>query len=131
MTAYRGIGSQGWATIGGMRSYFRSRWERNFARYLARMVKLKKIKSYEYEPHEFWFENIRRGVRSYKPDFRVTTNDGETLWYEVKGYYDAKSLTKIKRMAKYYPDEKLILIDARWFRKHKNLKNKIPNWETR
>jgi len=34
----------------------------------------------------------------------------------VKGYYDAKSLTKIKRFRKYFPTEKLRLIDAKWFK---------------
>ena len=32
---------------------------------------------------------------------------------------DKKSLTKIKRMAKYYPSVKLQIIDSIWFRKNK------------
>ena len=122
---YRGVGSQGWATIGGMRHYYRSKWERNYARYLAHLVKLDKIKSFKPEPHCFWFENIRRGVRSYKPDFKVIKNDDEHFWVEVKGHMDSKSMTKIKRMAKYYPEEKLIIVDETWFKKNKTLAQKV------
>lgn len=129
MTAYRGVGSQKWATIGGQRHYFKSKWERNFARYLETLKKHGKIVSWEYEPREFWFEGIKRGCVSYKPDFRVVKEEPDVTWYEVKGFYDSKSLTKIKRFAKYYPDEKLVLIDGDWFKKNKHLKNYIIAWE--
>jgi formylmethanofuran dehydrogenase subunit A len=50
------------------------------------------------------------------PDFLVTKTDGTTYWVEVKGYMDAKSLTKIKRFKKYYPLETLVVVDADWFK---------------
>jgi hypothetical protein len=37
-------------------------------------------------------------------------------WAEVKGYYDSKSKTKMKRMAKYHPDVKIRLVGADWFK---------------
>ena len=44
------------------------------------------------------------------PDFKIYQNDGTVVYHEVKGYMDSKSATKIKRMAKYYPNIKLIVI---------------------
>src|ERR1700751_1727687 len=65
-----------------------------------------KILDWEHEPKTFWFEGIKRGCVSYKPDFRVIELNGSSIWYEVKGYYDTKSITKHKRFAKYFPEEK-------------------------
>jgi len=78
----------------------------------------KHISEWEYEPHTFWFEEIKRGVRSYMPDFKVTRLDATYYWIEVKGYMDAKSHTKIRRLKKYYPNEQLMLIDKQWFEKN-------------
>ena len=58
------------------------------------------------------FEAIKFGTRSYRPDFKIYNNNGTIEYHEVKGYMDAKSKTKIKRMAKYYPKIKLIIIDG-------------------
>ncbi len=119
-----------WAEIGGKRFYSRSLWERNFSRYLQFIKERGYIIEWTYEPTTFWFEDIKRGVRSYKPDFRVMQLDGTCIWYEVKGYMDAKSNTKIKRFRKYYPDEKLIVIDAKWFSENNTkMRLLIPDWE--
>jgi len=101
---------KGWATVGGQQCYFRSKWELDYALYLELLKKHKQIKDWEYEPKTFWFEAIKRGTRSYLPDFRVTEKDGSVVWHEVKGYMDDKSKTKLKRMKKYFPEEKLYLV---------------------
>ena len=44
--------------------------------------------------------------------------DGSEEWAEVKGYYDSKSQTKMKRMAKYYPDVKIRLVGSEWFKQN-------------
>jgi hypothetical protein len=76
------------------------------------MLKEQKIiLEWDYEPQTFWFDSIRRGTRSYLPDFKVYRPDGTHYWLEVKGYMDQKSKTKIKRFKKYYPQEELIIID--------------------
>lgn len=110
--------------------YFRSRWESNYARYLNLMVAQRKIASWEYEPDEFWFP-IKRGTRSYKPDFKVFALDGSHEYHEVKGWMDAQSKTKLARMAKYHPTEKIIVIDAGWFRQARRggLAAFIQGWE--
>ena len=74
------------------------------------------IADWLYEPKTFWFNEIKRGVRSYLPDFKVILPDGSHYWAEVKGYMDGKSKTKIKRFNKYYPKEELRVIDAKWFK---------------
>jgi len=116
------IYKNGWYDINGKKMYFRSLWEVNYALYLDFLVRMKKIKSWKYEPKIFWFLKIKRGVRSYTPDFEIKNNDNSIHYEEVKGYMDSKSKTKIKRMAKYYPEVKLKVIDQEIY---KDLKNKI------
>ena len=120
---------QGWRTIGGKRNYFRSKWEANYARWLQWRKKHGEIIDWLHEPQTFWFESIKRGVRSYLPDFKVILLDGTHEWHEVKGYMDSKSLTKIKRLKKYYPEEKLIVVDSDWFKRNKNISYILIGWE--
>jgi hypothetical protein len=90
----------------------RSSWERHYADYLEFLVRAKQIVGWQYEPETFWFEGVRRGVCSYKPDFKVEVKPGEYEYHEVKGYNDARSRTTLIRMDKYYPAVKVVLIDA-------------------
>ena len=122
---------QSWRTIGEKKSYFRSSWEANYARYLQYLKEKNQIKEWEHEPKTFWFLNVLRGCRSYLPDFRVTNIDNSFYWVEVKGYMDDKSKTKLKRFKKYYPEEKIILIDSNWYNKNKKkLCLLISGWES-
>ena len=111
--------------------YFRSSWEANYARYLNWLVARGAILSWAYEPQTFWFEAIKRGTRSYTPDFRVDNTDGTYEWHEVKGWMDQKSVTRLTRMAKYYPEERIEVIGVEWFRKARRngIAHMIPNWE--
>ena len=104
---------QQWATVGGVRKYFRSQWELNYAHYLEWLKSKGQIKSWEHEPETFWFDGVKRGCVSYLPDFRVTENNGDVVYHEVKGWMDDRSKTKIKRMAKYHPNVKLVVIDSK------------------
>jgi predicted nuclease of restriction endonuclease-like RecB superfamily len=108
-----------WVTFGeGKRYYLRSKYELRYAYYAEYLKRCGKIKEWEYEPEEFWFEKIKRGVRSYKPDFRLTYPDDRVIYIETKGFWDSKSLTKIKRFRKYYPHLKISTIDGAFFSKH-------------
>jgi hypothetical protein len=111
--------------------YFRSAWEANYARYLNFLIKQKQIRGWEYECQTFWFETIKRGVRSYKPDFKVTFLNGSHEWHEVKGWMTDKAATAIKRFKKYYPTEKHVLVDSKWFTaaKRQGLPAIVGNWE--
>lgn len=122
---------QGWRNIGGKDNYYRSRWEANYARYLQLLKENGEIGEWEHEPDTFWFHAIKRGVRSYLPDFKVTHNNGDIVYHEVKGWYDKRSKTKLKRMAKYYPDVKLEVIDKDFFTtNNKRLKTIIKDYES-
>ena len=120
----------GWHFIGKHRKYYRSRWEANYARYLEWRRARGEIQSWEHEPKVFWFEGIRRGVCSYKPDFRVVERDGTAVWHEVKGWMDARSRTTLNRMRKYFPDEIVIVIDKE---KYKEIRRRfapmVEGWE--
>ena len=110
--------------------FFRSSWEANYARYLNWLKEKKFIKDWEYEPKTFIFTEIQLGTRSYKPDFLVTENNGDKAWHEVKGWMDSKSKIKLKRMKKYYPEEKIILIDGDAYKSIKQKMSRIiENWE--
>lgn len=111
--------------------YFRSSWEANYARYLNFLIRQRELVKWEFEPETFWFEKIKRGVRSYKPDFKVYCSGGLIEYHEVKGWDYARGKTARKRMAKYYPKIKLILIDEQFFKdvRRNHLDKLIPNWE--
>jgi hypothetical protein len=109
--------------------FFRSRWEANYARFLEFQKTRGLITSWEYEPTTFWFEAIRRGVRSYTPDFKIHTGTIE-YYIEVKGWMDKKSRTKLARMRLYHPNIEIRLVGQREYRDlEKKLAGAIPNWE--
>lgn len=113
------------------KAYWRSAWEANYARYLNFLKDHHRIADWSYESKTFWFEKIKRGVRSYTPDFCVETTDGGRYWVEVKGWMDPKSQTKIKRFRRYYPDEKLEVVDAKAYRAlARAVASIIKDWET-
>lgn len=112
--------------------FFRSRWEANYARFLNLLVEQGDVLRWEYEADTFWFDGIKRGVRSYTPDFKVWDRDGSVYYVEVKGWMDAKSKTKLKRMKKYHPDVDLRLFGEKAYRElARKLGAAIPGWEGR
>lgn len=120
----------GWREIGGQKKYYRSRWEANYARYLEWLRLQGEIKDWKHEPKTFWFEGIKRGTNSYLPDFWVQENSGAESYHEVKGWMDDRSKTKIRRMAKYHPDVKLIVIDTNAYASIKrSVEALIQGWE--
>ena len=113
--------------LGGL--YVRSSWEANYARYLNWLISIGEIDRWEYEPDEFEFTEIKRGTRFYLPDFKVFIG-AEVEYHEVKGWMDKKSKTKLKRMAKYYPEVRVIVIDGDAYRAlARDVKRLVPNWE--
>jgi hypothetical protein len=119
-----------WREIGGKRNFYRSRWEANYARYLEWLKANNYIKDWQHEPKTFWFEGVKRGCVSYLPDFCVTDLNGFESYHEVKGWMDSRSKTKIKRMAKYHPDVKLVVIEGKAYKEiESKLGSLIPQWE--
>lgn len=110
--------------------YFRSTWEANVARWCNYRQASGEIASWEYEPKRFDFP-IKRGNNSYLPDFRVFKLDGSYEWLEVKGWMDRNSQVKLKRFAKFYPEEPLVLVDKKVYDKIvQDYGELIPNWES-
>jgi hypothetical protein len=120
----------GWRQVGGMLFYFRSRWEANFGKYLEWIKSKGDNKDWKHEPKFFEFLEVKHGIRRYLPDFEVIEANGTSTWVEVKGYLSDKDKTKIKRFQKYYPTERLMVIDGNWFaRNNPLLRNLVPGWE--
>ena len=120
---------QEWRQVGDKKIFARSKWEYRYAMYLQILKNSNDIKDWAHEPTTFWFEGIKRGVVSYKPDFLVTHNNGAQEYVEVKGYETSKDRTKYKRMAKYHPEVKLRIIDKVWFKDNSSILKKIlPDW---
>lgn len=114
--------------LGGL--YVRSVWEANYARYLNFLVRHGKIFKWEYEPDTFWFESIKRGIRSYLPDFKIWEKETANPYYvEVKGWMDDKSKTKLARMKKYYPKVRVVLFMKEEYKELKKISSLIPGWE--
>ncbi len=110
--------------------YFRSAWEANYARYLNFLVSKGQIAGWAFEPKTFEFPDIKRGTRAYTPDFRIDLNTGAHEWHEVKGWMDAKSKTRLARFAKRFPQERLLVIDSKWFKSANTTVGRIlPGWE--
>lgn len=109
--------------------YVRSRWEANVARILNLLRESGEVEYWEYEPYTFEYP-VKKGNKWYTPDFRVFFTDGSYMWIEVKGWMDKNSEVKLKRFARYYPDEPLWLIDSKYYKKlEKEYSDKVELWE--
>ena len=113
---------RGYFDINGKQMFFRSKWEANYALYLNYLIKVGQIKQWEYEKEVFIFEKIKFGTRSYRPDFKILTNNNQVEYHEVKGWMTSKSKTQMKRMLKYYPKIKLVIVEGD---SYSDIKNKV------
>lgn len=129
-------GSQVHRNVGGRRPdlggrFFRSKWEANIARWLNHLIVAERVREWQYEPQEFVFSSIKRGTgKFYKPDFKIVYDDGEVVFWEVKGYMDAASKTKLRRMKKFYPEVKVEIVDKAAYEDiQRDACRIIPGWE--
>ena len=110
--------------------HYRSKWERNVARYLNELVRRGLLVRVTFEEETMWFPAVSRGVRSYTPDFKCTRPDGTFYYVEVKGWMDPKSKTKLKRAKLYYPDREIQVVNAATYNKLcKAYFRVLPHWE--
>jgi len=114
--------SRGYFKIGDKEIYFRSKWEANYALYLNFLMNKGNIREWQYEEDNFIFDQIQSGTRSYRPDFKIYNLNGTIEYHEIKGWMTPRSKTQMKRMKKYYPDVKLILITSK---DYKQLRSKL------
>lgn len=84
--------------------YFRSKMEANFARIL------NNIKcQWSYEEKTFMFHGRQQKPYMYIMDFEIKGSRSKLLpngYYEIKGYMNKDSKTKLKLLGKHYPEEK-------------------------
>lgn len=113
-------------------TYFRSSWEANYARYLNQLIRLKVVERWDYEPEKFWFDGVRSGTTNYTPDFRVFyVGDPRPEYVELKGFVTPKDRTKWRRMKKYHPRIKLVVItEKEYYATARKWSSSIPNWES-
>lgn len=114
--------------LGGL--FVRSSWEANICRYLIWLQKMGQIARWEYEPDCFEFKTVKRGNRFYTPDFKVFERDGQFSYWEVKGWMDPDSKTKLDRMARHYPEVKIVLIEkAAYMEIKRKMFGLLEGWE--
>lgn len=106
--------------------WFRSKWEANYALYLDWLVKMGKIKEWEYETETYVFDGLKKGTTTYRIDFKVFYFNGSFEIHEIKGRMDAKSATKLKRMKLYHPEVKIVLIQKAQY--DAIIKSKVCKW---
>lgn len=116
---------QAWHTIGGKRNFYRSSWEAKYGHFLEFLKRAGELQEWVHEPDIFWFEGVKKGTTNYTPDFKVTLKDGSIEYHEVKGWMDAKSKTKLRRMKIYHPNVKVVLRGADWFKRNRQFLGKI------
>ena len=113
---------------------FRSMFECRWSRYLDLLLRAGEIEAWDYEPTYFEFIEVRHGTTRYLPDFKVTDKNGDVAWQECKGHLDGKSMTKLRRFSKYYPEERLWLVfdglpkptsSSKWANKQRTAIDKI------
>ena len=102
--------NQFWATVGGQHHWWRSKFEWRWAQYLERLKTAREVDGWLYESERFEFKGIRSGTVFYLPDFWVIYRSGDTLWHETKGHLTQRDITKFRRMAKYHPAERIVLV---------------------
>ena len=110
------------ATVGDKTYTFRSEGEFLWSQYLEFLKQSGEIKGWGYEGKTFYFHNEKTAPVQYTPDFWIVPNSGQAYCQEFKrGYLDGQAITKLRRMAKHYPDViiELVLMDAAKINSHR------------
>lgn len=104
-------------------------WEANYARYLNWLIERGEIFSWSYESKEWQFP-VKRGTRFYKCDFEIVDTEGSDPWYvEIKGFLNEKDVTALTRMAKYFPEVVIVLLDKSKYQEIVAEAGHLPFWE--
>lgn len=112
--------------------FVRSRYEANYARYLKFLQSKGEIQSWQYEPQDKIFDFPVKGLRNarYRPDFWIVNRNGQEECHEVKGWMDKDSKVKLKRMAKFFPDVKVVVIGTTEMKAiERTVASLIQGWE--
>lgn len=119
---------KGTVIIGEKTILVKSSWEANIAAYLEWLKGAGLLREWYYESDSFWFPEVKREIRSYKPDFKVEELNGHIYFLEVKGWMDQKSKLRLQYFSQYYPDVDLRLIRQVEYEQIEKDKKDIPLW---
>jgi len=92
------------ATVGGKKCYFRSRLEYRWALYLEFLRRHEGLRDWQYEPRCFVFSGEIKAPVQYRPDFSIVEPNGTEVYQECKGFHDGDTNSKLRKMAKHYPN---------------------------
>jgi len=100
------------AVIGGQECHFRSKGEYNLALYFDFLQGQGEIVGWAYESEvcQKYFRDELKGAKTWLIDFAVQMPNSEIVYWEYKGWLQGRDITKFRRFAKYYPDDKVILV---------------------
>jgi len=101
------------ATVGNQTCRFRSEFEWRWAQWLQRLLEAGTLADWQYEPRRFAFPNELTGAKVYTPDFLIVEPSEGRIWHECKGRLVGSDVTKFRRMADYYPNDRIVLVMLR------------------
>lgn len=88
---------------------YRSRMERDYARWLDVQRACGKIADWSYEP-----DTLVIGIgAAYTPDFRITMPDGAIEYRETKGFKREAAMVRLRAAALQYPAFRFVLVTKR------------------
>lgn len=103
--------------LGEKEYVFKSAWEVEIAERLNNLFVNGDILRWSYEARHFNFDDMKRKIRSYCPDFEVVTLNGDVFYIEVKGWKMKSSMKRIEMFKERYPNIKLYIIDEKEYGK--------------
>ncbi len=119
------------AVIGGKTYKFRSKLECRWAQYLQFLKESDVILDWRYEQTTFFFPNETIGAKKFLVDFDILNKDWTLEYHETKGWLQGKDVTKFKRVAKYRPEVKIVLIMSGKAKKDANRLRQIDKYADR
>ena len=119
------------AVIDGKTYKFRSKLEYNWAMYLQFQKESDLILDWRYEQTKFLFPDETIGAKQFLVDFDILNKDWTLEYHETKGWLQGKDVTKFKRVAKYRPEVKIVLIMSGKAKKDANRLRQIAKYAER
>lgn len=118
-------------TVGGKTCNFRSDGERKLAIYFQHLKEQKYIRDWAFEQTRFTFPDETRGAKQFLVDFDILNMDHTFEYWEYKGWLRGSDVTKFRRVAKYRPEAKLVLVMSGKAKKDANRLRQISKYAHR
>jgi hypothetical protein len=99
--------------LGTRNFYARSKLEHTHARNLEQLRLAGAIADWKAGGKSFHFPGRKVAPVTYRPDFVITMPNGAVVYDETKGTLQRRDVTKMRLMAKHYPDVDVRMIGTR------------------